>query len=351
MTNRYSLPEPKRVADTDTYDGAVSQLAHTTDGTVLLIYHTSQTGHVAPDGHLVVRHSSDKGNTWSDPEPVMKRKGVDPSSFSVVHETSSSRIIVFAVGYAFSNDYSSGTFPEREFVGTYKLVSNDGGQTWSNKGTIDQSLTINTAAPFGGSVATRNGLLTVFQSDAHELEVLISDDNGESWDQNVFVASSPKSHQLAEPVPCAVSREKTLIFGRDNETGGIYAIRSHDGGLSWEDPVFFSITSGEEPNPIWIKKTGANELTAVWGDRTDHRIYQASISAQLAWQDPTALSRQHQKCLHQQIGDTNRTSYWNGDAGDFGYPTFIQFGQTGSDSLLVCYDENKRPNLWQMALI
>jgi hypothetical protein len=29
----------------------------------------------------------------------------------------------------------------------------------------------------------------------------------------------------------------------------------------------------------------------------------------------------------------------------------IQFGQTGSDSLLVCYDENKRPNLWQMALI
>lgn len=351
MSENHSLPGPGRIADTCTYDGAVSQLVQIADGTVLLFYHLSQTGHVAPDGRLVVRRSSDNGNTWSNPKSVIEKDGIDPSSFSIVHHPSYDRIIVFAVGYAFKNNRDNELFPDREFVAAYKIVSTDGGRTWGELKPVDQYLTIETVVPFGGSVLTSSGLLTAFQSDTHKIEILISGDDGKTWGNNVFVTGSPEGHQLAEPVPCAVTPEKTIIFGRDNETGGVYAIRSRDGGLSWESPIFFNLTQGETPNPIWIKRTGANELTAVWGDRTDRCVYQVSISAQLAWQSPPALSEQHRKCLHRQIGHENKASYWDGDAGDFGYPTFIELGDSRSDYLLVCYDEDERPNLWQMALM
>jgi hypothetical protein len=257
---------------------------------------------------------------------------------------------VFAVGYAFHGEYDGETFPEREFVATHEIVSTDGGRTWSDPDPIDHCLAIATAAPFGGSIATENGLLTVFQSDTHEIEALISTDGGRTWDDGAFIADSPDGHQLAEPVPCVVTQEKTLVFGRDNETGGFYAVRSRDGGLTWGDPVFFNPTGGEAPNPIWVKRTGPNELTAVWGDRTDRYVYQVSMSAQLAWQHPPSLSRQPRTQLHRQIGAADRSSYWDGDAGDFGYPTFVQLGEDRSDCLLVCYDEGERPNLWQMAL-
>ena len=76
---------------------------------------------------------------------------------------------------------------------------------------------------------------------------------------------------------------KLLVFGRDNATGDFFALRSQDGGLSWDAPVFFNPTNSAAPVPIWCKKTGPNRLTAVWGDRDDLYIYAVTMSAHLAW--------------------------------------------------------------------
>lgn len=348
MSDRLMLPDPDRVADTDTYDGAVSQLVHLGGGELLLLYHSTPERHVGPEGRIVARRSTNCGTSWSNPRPVIDEQETDPSSFSVVHESASGRVVVLAVAYAFPDSPDYETFPDREFVATHQVESTDGGHTWSDPKRIDQKLSLTTAKPFGGAVETTNGLMTAFQSDNHEIEVLFSTDDGRTWGHRAAVAHSPNGHQLSEPVPCRITSEKILIFGRDNETGGFYAIRSSDGGRIWNDPLFFA--PGEPPNPIWVKRTGPNELTAVWGDRTTGCIYQTTTSAQLVWQDPTALADAPRKRLHERIGDIDRTSYWDGDAGDFGYPTFVQTGPCRADCLLVCYDEADRPNLWQMAL-
>jgi len=350
MERDLPLPNPGRVADTDTYDGAVSQLIHLGDGEVLLFYHETDGEHVAPSGRIVVRRSFDYANTWSDPQPVVDLPDTDPSSFSVVHPPDSERVVVFAVAYAFPDQFGYESFPSREFVATHVIESTDNGYSWSDPTPIHGKLSIDTATPFGGSVRTENGLLTIFQSDSHELEGLFSTDGGTSWGGNVSVASSPEGHQLSEPVPCRITPQKIVLFGRDNATGGFYAIKSSDGGRVWEEPLFFAPSGHGPPNPVWVNRTGPNEVTAVWGDRKDNCIYQSSMSARLTWQDPTALTTEPRKRLHNQITTMEKTSYWDGDAGDFGYPTFIQLGPTHEDCLLVCYDGGPRPNLWAMTL-
>jgi hypothetical protein len=313
------------------------------------VYTQNDEHHHSPDGRIAIRRSSDRGHTWSDPTLIHDEPGRDATSPSVVNFPESDRVTVF--DFSFDLDHPKGRTnpPERREFETYILTSTDGGRTWTEPVSITDDLRCETGRPFGGSTRTANGHMTSFYSHEWEVEVLFSTD-GVTWTDNQLVASPPKGRELAEPVPCRVSDEKLLIYGRDNATGDFYAIRSADGGMSWDDPVFFNPTGSTAPKPIWVKRTGANELTAVWGDRDDHYIYTVSMSAQLAWQDPTALVDEPRRRLHEQIGARDHASYWGGDAGDFGYPTFVELGPDESDIFLTFYDESPRPNLWQMYL-
>jgi len=49
VTRRNLGPAPSRVAETSTYDGAVTQLIETESGDLLLFHHQSVIGHTAPD--------------------------------------------------------------------------------------------------------------------------------------------------------------------------------------------------------------------------------------------------------------------------------------------------------------
>lgn len=74
------------------------------------------------------------------------------------------------------------------------------------------------------------------------------------------------------------------------------------------------------------------------------------MSAHLPWQDPRAIADDLRMRLHRQIGSAESASYWSGDAGDSGYPTYVQPGLSDDDLLVTFYDEGPKPNLWQLPL-
>lgn len=348
------LPPPSRVADTDTYDGAVSQIIRLDNDDLLLFYHENDLGHVGPGGRVVVRQSADYGHTWSEPRRVHEVAEGNAINPSVVYDPESNRITLLDEVIHFTGTVDGPitreSRPQVSHANTYVTRSADEGRTWSSHEDVSGEFSGRRAVPHGGWVRTSEGLLTFLYTSEGRLETLRSDDGGSNWSSDGAVASSPPGRRLTEPVPCAVTREKLLVFGRDDATGDFYALRSADGGRTWEDTVFFNPTGSAVPNPIWVKKTGPNQLTAVWGDRGDGYVYALVGSAQLAWQDPLAFAAGRRWRIHRQVGPAERASYWSGRAGDFGYPTFVQLGPTRSDILLVFYDESPWPNLWQMAL-
>jgi len=343
-----------RISDSETYDGAVSRVVQLDSDELILFYHQSDIGHVAPDGRVVMRRSTDGGETWTDEAVIHDEPNRDVLDPSVVYIPETNRLVLFDVPTGFAESVESKedleTLPERENFSTCLLESTDGGRTWSEPTEITHRLTGRRVVPFGGGVRTSQGFATFFYSGDWQLQALISDDGGESWGKHVHVSDSPEGRQLCEPVPCALSRSKMLLFGRENNTGDFYALRSDDGGLTWDDPTFFNPTNSPSPKPIWVERTGRNRLTAVWGDRDDLYIYSVTASAQLAWQDPAEISGEDPKRIHRHIGSSETASYWDGDAGDFGYPTFAKPEPRREDIMVFFYDGAPYPDIWKAYL-
>lgn len=349
MNRSNSGRRPGPVADTDTYDGATSNLVELANDDILLFYHQNDAEHIAPDGRIVQRRSTDFGQTWSEPKRIHDEPEKDAAAPSAIYSADANRIVLFDIVAEFPGTPDFESKPERRNFDTKKLVSGDGGRTWSDPTSISNDLESGPAVPFGGGARTRRGLLTAFGSRDWQIETMLSNDGGASWGSNAVV-DSPPGRKLCEPVPCPITDERIIIYGRDNETADFFAIRSSDGGRSWSHPVFFNPAENSSPTPIWVQKTGRNELTAVYADRDDQFLYTLTTSAGLAWQDPTTLAEESRNRLHQHVGTAETSSYWDGDAGDFGYPTFIQLGSEPSDILVTFYDEAGRPNIWQTYL-
>lgn len=349
MINWLSKISPGRVAETDTYDGAAHQVVECSNQDLLLIYTQNDAHHHSPDGRIAVRRSEDYGHSWSEPTAIHDPTGRDATSPSVIRVSGTDRIVVFDFSFELSEPETMKHPPERSDFDTCLIDSADGGETWADPVSVTDSLQGKWGRPFGGAVETKHGLLTAFYSDEWDIEVLVSKD-GSYWGNSHIAAECPTGRELAEPVPWTLDDERVMVVGRDNATGDFYAIKSSDGGMSWNEPKFFNPAGTASPKPLWAKQTGANELTAVWGDRDDRYIYALSMSAHLAWQDPRKLAEEPYRRIHRQIGDPERSSYWQGDAGDFGYPTFVNLGPDRSDAFLTFFDEGPRPNLWQMYL-
>lgn len=350
MSERADVVVPHRIAVTDTYDGATHNIVQANNGDLLLVYTQNHSAHFSTDGRVVARRSTDGGQTWSCPQELHNDPNRDATSPSIVNHPESDRIDVFDVSFRVEGPDDPTDSPERTDFQPHRITSSDNGQSWSDPVEIENYLHLDGAAPFGGSTLTGIGVISAFYSREYELEILFSEDGGRSWNSNGLIAVPPTDREFAEPVPAAITDQKVLIVGRDNATADFYAIKSGDGGQSWSDPVFFNPTGMSSPCPIWAKSTGPNELTAVWGDRDDRVIYIVQMGAKLAWQDPTALADEPRRQLHRQIGTAESASYWAGDAGDFGYPTFVQTESMDADLLVTFYDEGPKPNLWQMPL-
>jgi hypothetical protein len=339
---------PKRVADTQTYDNEphVLQLV---DGDLLLIYRTAELsdaadpseispGHVSNKGKIVARISEDHGRTWSSPIVVRNHPDYDTRNQSVVYDRDDDRVVVF---YRLTDAVA--TFEGHSGLqGNFFVESTDGAHTWTEPVEVSDELGT-TICPFGGYARTTNGLIAQWYGNG-AVEALFSTDGGRTWGSRVTVAdeSGTEGRQLTEPVPCAITENRIVTFGRDNETGDFFAVTSPDGGRTWADPVYFNPTGMDRGAPAWAKKTGANEVTLVWGDRTNSCLYALHASAQLAWQDPERLAAQPAKPIHEALAEKHLE--------DSSYPTFAQLGDGHNTILTAFYDEDEMPNVWLMSL-
>jgi len=343
---------PQRIDDTSTYDGAMPCLLRAANGDLVLIYRQSDEGHVSPTARIVVRRSSDWGQSWTDAQVIHDEPDRYTGAPSYAFDPESGRIVIFDRAYTrpWNEPFEGGS---GDLVAdTYRFESTDHGQTWSDPVCITDDLLVEKAWPFGGDVATSNGLMTEFYSLDGEIEALFSTDGGCTWGDNVIVADSTdiEGHHFTEPVPCAITKDRIITFGRDQATGDFFATRSRDGGRTWDDPVYFHPTSGDTPAPLWAKRTGGNEITIVWGDRDKLYLYAITMSAQVAWQDPSTMADEPKKRIHRHVGTREAVSYWEGGAGDFGYPSFAQLGEEPRQTAVAFYDEDDKPNIWIMSL-
>jgi hypothetical protein len=197
---------------------------------LLLVYHQTDRYHLGPEGRVVSRRSEDYGRTWSDPVRIHDESGRDATAPSVVYDPHSDHIVVFDFLPEFHGTVTGDEKPTRHRFDTCIIRSGDGGQTWSEPSSIGKNLIGGPSVPFGGGVRTNRGIMTAFHSRDWDIEVMFSDDGGISWGSNVIVANSPDGRELSEPVPCAISDSRVILFGRDNVTGDFFAVRSSDGG-------------------------------------------------------------------------------------------------------------------------
>lgn len=171
------------------------------------------------------------------------------TSPSVVGIPNSDRIVVFDLSFAVEEPADHTTTPFRENRDTHLIESLDNGRTWTESVSIADWFRSERVIPFCGVTQTSTGLLAAFYSDEWGIEILRSED-GQTWSDGQHIASSPLDRKFCEPVPCAVTPEKLLVFCRDNATGDFCALKSSDGGTNWSDPVCFNPTDSTSPNPL-----------------------------------------------------------------------------------------------------
>jgi hypothetical protein len=166
----------------------------------------------------VFRHSTDDGQTWSDPVPIS-----DPAlphstgPWDKLYTLSNGRVIALLHSLLVL-DISKNAGPR----GTYAMFSDDQGRTWQR--------------------APREGTLRVEDKPFDSLE----------WG-------------FWEPALVELSPGHLLLLGR-TATGWLYESRSADYGTTWTDPVRSSVPNPIAP-PVLTKVPGTNTLVLLQNPR------------------------------------------------------------------------------------
>ena len=348
---RLSVLEPHRHDQNEYYEWAPRILRLSNDELLMFrgvakpdpkVLETSSIGrgHVSNHTQVWLQRSDDLGESWDTPRILLDHPKYAVSSLPLV-DPKTGRLVCFytlrdMVAYIETRD------PGAYLKGHYFITSDDDGTSWSDPTEVTAKLGDQIGLPHGEHVSTSNGLMVTWYG-ADRIEALFSTDNGQSWGDRTEIGTTIEvdGRQLTEPCAWSFTDDRIVTFGRDNETGDFFAVKSSDGGRSWGSPVYFNPTDMNTGVPICVKQTGANEITATWGDRTNGYVYVTHMSARLAWQDPTELANQQHHRVHKMMADEDHLA-------DFGYSHFVQLGESRREILLSFYDENETPNPWLM---
>lgn len=199
--------------------------------------------------------------------------------------------------------------------------SADNGLSWSGTTNIE-------TAPYSGGYGLRGaaetapGRLVMPLNDIPDYQriyVVISEDNGRTWSDPVFVAWSP-DHLFTEPAIIASADGALLTMFRDDRTGHLFFSRSQDGGRTWSDAEKTPI-AGYPPH---LLATSDGMLLCTYGHRKPDYSIRAVLSRDggKSWDDDGFITIRG--------GLPNR---------DLGYPTTIALGQDRFFTVYYCQDE------------
>lgn len=205
------------------------------------------------DCDIIMRRSSDGGNTWEDQITVLAGEGKNTTyCFPQVMTTSTGKIILqygtIAASYVGKNyvyDSSSQHIMQK--------VSSDNGASWSGEVDITSMLAMDGAYLKNGSghgielqsTTYNNRLLMPLTYSSNTIKVAISDDNGQNW--RLSQAVNGKNLQYGSIVELSNGR-LMMIMGHTNSTPkNKFVSYSSDGGETWSDAanIVSDISTGD----------------------------------------------------------------------------------------------------------
>lgn len=155
--------------------------------------------------------------------------------------------------------------------GSYYLISNDYGATWS------EPKKINITSPHGPSLQKNGNLIWVgkghYSSDSPDMVAYISTDRGETWRRigQLKIPDGLVSANIAEAYTIELPDGELLCAARGQELDrkiygsdlSVFLYRSKDGGKTWSDPVW----TGFEGAPPYLTLTEEGYLICSIGIR------------------------------------------------------------------------------------
>ncbi len=247
--------------------------------------------HIGRLGRLDIVTSADEGKTWSTPRTVVD--GPDDDRNPAFGQLKNGDILL---AYAIIHGYDETGLKllakqrsDRDVEGVFVMRSSDGGKTWS-KGVLSEGIHAlqkggATISPYGKIVQLADGTVLMavyfefFDDRGNQSFVFRSHDGGKTWGEPVLIgehsnetgimvlpsgellaalrsekgahlsvaSSKDKGRTWSSPVQITRDNEHPadlialangdvlLTYGERNQPYGVVAIRSHDGGKTWDD--------------------------------------------------------------------------------------------------------------------
>jgi len=201
-------------------------VAKSSDGTLYVVYRTSdsETHGFDSTGRIVIRKSTDGGQTWSGETTVADEANIDERNPNIIifDNNGTETILVVYNTYDGSNYYA------------YCRKSTDGGQTWSDKIALSSG---NIRATRGRPILLSNGKLLVpiyNKVSSGHVYVVESSDGGDSWTEYTVSDSYGDEFSIIEVKTGGSFSGKVYGLVRDDSSPYIYKkTESTDYGHTW----------------------------------------------------------------------------------------------------------------------
>lgn len=265
-------------------------------------------GHVGIEGNLQLIRSSDRGETWSDPEVIA---GSDWDDRNPALGRSRKGTVVLAYHHQGNYDGKWDLHPGNR-VDTFLKVSQDEGRTWSDPFPLSHR-EFRGRSPYGRMINVGSTLIMPIYGAAPGSPplwenvfsyILRSRDDGRTWSDPTTVARDMNETSflnLPDGELLAILRSQL------DHPASLYSSRSKDGGYSWTEPVRITGDS-EHPGDLVLLSNGW--LLLVYGHRHPPYGVQGMVSTD---------SGQTWETKHKLVFADDRPG------GDCGYPSVTLF--------------------------
>lgn len=216
------------------------------DGTLVAAYdrRNNSASDLPGDLDLMVRRSTDKGRTWSEPQVVLDYdNGVGAGDPSLLLDRETGRLFMFhahgPAGVGFFNSGDGNSNDSQDILHTDYSYSDDGGLTWKTRRItedIKDPSWLGIFASSGTGIQLSNGRLVqqyAYDSGNGIYAVSVySDDHGETWQ-----AGEPVGPGMDENKTVELADGRVMLNSRTSEGPYRLIAYSEDGGQTYSDPV------------------------------------------------------------------------------------------------------------------
>ncbi|VFJ13967.1 BNR/Asp-box repeats-containing protein [Candidatus Nitrosocosmicus franklandus] len=256
----------------DNLGDSVYPQTESSENKVFVVWQDNLFGHNRMNYDILFKTSNDGGQTFGDVINLSNNTGFSEHPQMAVNGNN-----VYIV-------WADDTSLNREI---YFITSNDGGQTFGDV----INLSNNTADSYNQEISVSGDNVYVVWQDAQKLtqgnssiSFIASNDGGQTFgdvinlSNNAGKTSFPKISSSQENVYIAwnIDSGDRSIVGVNNTEGGIFFVKSHDNGSSFDNEI--RLNTNEKPGELQID-TSDNNVYVVWGSpdpsTTNHNSAQA----------------------------------------------------------------------------